>query len=221
MSPTNQEGRVFSRILLGKKIGMSKKEKKQRQIYASAVSPLEKGGALLERSINPPRSPWHPMRHRRCSVSPRPEGWQGSGMLHRTVVHLSLTVFPALPCFLERRYAVSGEAQGRQCHRWQEGAKPLSWAQLCSKVRVDKSRLLSSRLLWCCDPTMQPLCACRCAFWRTTLDLISVLLCSSWWDFAIKSVLFSYKQTSITAPTRVIFSMLIYLINDCEISLIV
>lgn len=37
----------------------------------------------------------------------------------------------------------------------------------------------------------------------------------------MKSGLFSYKQTSITAPTRVLSSMLIYLIIDCEISLIV
>lgn len=37
----------------------------------------------------------------------------------------------------------------------------------------------------------------------------------------MKSGLFSYKQTSITAPTTVLSSMLIYLIIDCEISLII
>lgn len=206
---------------------MSKKEKKkQRQIYASAVSPLEKGGALWERSINPPRSRWHPMRHRCCSVSPRPEGCQGSGMLQSTAVHLPLAFFPLL-CFGSWSSSMQRAVRYEPVNAIDGGEAPSRWSQRSCAV---KSEWIScgcclqsdaARLLWCCDSTPKPLRDSRRAPWRITLDFISVLLFYGWWDFAMKSGLFSYKQTSITAPTRVLSSMLIYLIIDCEISLII
>lgn len=52
---------------------------------------------------------------------------------------------PALLRFLELLCAASCEVRARQCHRRRRGAKPLIPAQLCSKVRVDKLRLLSSK----------------------------------------------------------------------------
>lgn len=124
---------------------------------------------------------------------------------------------------LAPRSAATQRAVSYQTVNTIDGRKaPSRWAS--QSEWISRGYCLQSdaaRLLWYCDSTAKPLSDGRRACWRTTLDLISVLLCSSWWDFAIKSGLFSYKQTSITAPTRVISPMLIYLIIDCEISLIV
>lgn len=145
------------------------------------------------------------MRHRRCSVWPRPQGWQACCT---ALPYIFLPPFFSCSARLlgtllrSERWGTRpsnaihvGETPGRRAER--SCAVKSDWISCGYCLQSDAARLLRYHSA---AAVRLPPCDCRRASWRSTWDLISVLLCSSWWDFAIKSGLFSYKQTSITAP---------------------